>query len=215
MDESLSNKPQPTIRYIPGTTFLHQCPAGIKLIFLTMTSIVLSLQTLYTIIPISLFTIISFFIIRFPIHKMIKGHIFAFSMAALIVWGEWRNGVNDIMPLVLIGGKFLGIYYAGILFAAITNPFALGQTIYKITRPIPFIPSENIRLMISLTLTYIPVLFDESQTIERACRSRLLFKRKNPIRQIRYRTEPLLTGVIRKSEDLAMALISRGYAPPE
>lgn len=199
------------LRYLPGTTFLHRLPALFKLILLMLTGIALSLQPLYTILPISVLTLFSFLIIRFSLHKMIKGHLFAISMGTLIAWGEWKNGESDTILLIISGGRFLAIYYAGILFAAITNPFSLGETIYRLTHPIPFIPSETIRLMISLTLTFIPVLFDESLTIERACRSRLLFRRKNPLRQIRYRTEPLLTGVIRKSEDIGMALLSRGY----
>jgi energy-coupling factor transport system permease protein len=65
--------------------------------------------------------------------------------------------------------------------------------------------------MMNLSIAFLPLLFERVERTKAAQAARGMDFVKNPLRSIPALTIPLLRGILRDAEELALAMESRGY----
>lgn len=198
------------LHYRPGRTVLHRLPGTVKLLLLIGSSILAYQLPPVGLIPLGLLLAVASLAVRPRFNKMAGPLIFALGMAALLALGHYHQS-DQALESILRAGRFLLIYCLGILITTVTDPEELGDAFYTLTRWLPLFPAKRLRTLVTLTLLFLPLIMDESLTLERASRSRCLNKRKSPVHRIKYRAAPLLEGILRKSEEISRAMAARCY----
>ena len=220
-------------QYYPSDSFVHRMDARIKLIL-----VLLYMVGIFFVVSFVGFAFITVFLVtvilvsRVPIKsvlKSVKGIIFLLILTALLnVFfnkGEHR----------LVQWWIIEIYEEGLIFAAkmllrltylvigssvltlTTTPVDMTHAVESLLRPLRVIkfPVHEFALIMSLTLSFIPSLIDETDRIIRAQKARGadfdtggLIKRAKAFVPILI---PLLVGGFRRAEELANAMNSRCY----
>lgn len=140
-----------------------------------------------------------------------RNGLFFLFLIALVFWGEYRQ--SGLLDAFFKSGGFLLTLYASLIFTALSDPMDLGETLYRLTRPIPFFPAGQLMTLLTLTLSFIPLIGEESSQLRDALNSRSLHKHPSPFRRVYYHSMPLMAGVIRRSDEIARALYARCYRP--
>lgn len=117
------------------------------------------------------------------------------------------------------GAQLLVILYTSALMTMTTGPSALGNGLLWYMSPLRRlrVPVDEIAVMVSLGLAFLPLLQQELQRILLAQRARGADFRRGSMETRAMNAlallPPLLTGNLRRAEELALAMESRGYIP--
>ena len=107
----------------------------------------------------------------------------------------------------------------GSLLTLTTSPISLTDALAWLGRPLRRlrVPSDELALMVTIALRFIPTLLVEIEKIMRAQRARgAEFARGGPLRRARALVPvlvPLFVVSFRRADDLAMAMEARCYQP--
>jgi len=219
--------------YIPGKTLIHALDPRAKLLIILLLSIVLfSINSPVTLVVILLLVIGAFATARVPLSafRTIVVPIALISLFTLlantIAWG----GVEADIALRGVGisyeGALRGLYFmvrlitlvsVTSLLALTTSPVALTDAITSILSPLRAVrvPVDDIALVFSIALRFIPTIADEAERIVLAQTARgaqfnsggLLVRIKAWIPVL----VPLLVQLFRRADNLALAMESRCY----
>ena len=198
------------LHYRPGNSLLHRLPPTAKLLLLLCFSIAQGVGPVSVLAAALPFLILGTLLIKPALGKMRGAVIFALIMALLLLFSDVRQ-TGAWYPGLLSGARFLLIFWTGILFTSCAHPAELGDAFHTLTHWIPLFPARRLKTHITLTLTFLPLIMDESATLDRAARNRCFHKRRNPYIRLRYRVEPLVEGIFRKSDDISRAMAARAY----
>ena len=221
-------------QYYPSDSFVHRMDARIKLIL-----VLLYMVGIFFVVSFVGFAFITVFLItvilvsRVPIKsvlKSVKGIIFLLILTALL-----NVFFNKGKGEPLVDWWIIEIYEEGLIFAAkmllrltylvigssvltlTTTPVDMTHAVESLLKPLRIIkfPVHEFALIMSLTLSFIPSLIDETDRIIRAQKARGadfdtggLIKRAKAFVPILI---PLLVGGFRRAEELANAMNSRCY----
>ena len=198
------------LHYRPGRTLLHRLPGWGKLLLLLAVTAACSRSALIGLALLTALLTTGSLVLKPALGKMKGALMFALIMAGLLAFSDARQfGFGT--PVILRAVRFILIFWTGILFTAAAHPAEIGDAFETLTRWIPHFPARRLNTHITLTLTFLPLIMDESATVDRAARSRCFHRRKNPLVRIRYRVEPLVDGVFRKSDEISRAMAARCY----
>lgn len=111
----------------------------------------------------------------------------------------------------LVTFKFLLIMLTGILAARTTKPSAVKGAVQWFFKPVPMINENQLGVMISLSLKFMPMIFKQAGLISDARRARFGDCRKNPIASINTLALPLLKKSFLSADHIADAMASRCY----
>ena len=126
----------------------------------------------------------------------------------------------SFIPLLSKEGLYSGLIYSWKLvlviilsqtFTSTTDPAMIHGAIYKLLNRIPFLKAGIIATMMTLTIGFIPLIFDQYLEVCNARDSRLGNETKNPIKKISSITLPLLQTTISRADEVALAMESRCY----
>jgi len=119
-----------------------------------------------------------------------------------------ENGLNFAARFILL------LLYAALLTAS-TDPSAITCGVEKMLRPLPLrrlgISSFEFATMMNISIAFLPLLFERVERTKAAQAARGMDFVKNPFHSVSALAIPLLRGVIRDAEELALAMESRGY----
>lgn len=198
------------LHYRPGKTLLHRLPGWAKLLILLGLSAACGKGGPVLLAGMALLLTAGSLGLK-PAFRRMKGALaFAFIMAGLLVasdGGQTGFGTESLIR----GARFLLVFWTGILFTTAAHPAEIGGAFETLTRWIPHFHARRLNTHITLTLTFLPLILDESATVDRAARSRCFRRRRNPLVRLRYRVEPLVDGVFRKSDEISRAMAARCY----
>lgn len=219
-------------RYTDTGSFIHKLDARTKIICVIIFSVTaLSCSSILSISILFAAVFATVFMARLPFKYVIKG------LKPL----RWLILFTVIFNLLTISGniifewKWIHISYEGIAFAATiaarfilfmlgasiltltTSPMSLTDGFAQLMRPLKKIkmPVDDIAMMISVTLRFIPLFADETERIMKAQKSRGADlgngKIISKLRSIIPITIPLFLSVFRKADELSLAMDSRCY----
>ena len=220
-------------QYYPGNSFVHKMDARIKLVLvlLYMVGIFFVVSFVgFAFITVLLMTVI--IVSRVPLKsvlKSIKGIIFLLFLTALLnvffnkgdklLWSWWKIEIYE-EGLIFAAKMILRLTYLVIgssILTLTTTPVDLTHAVESLLKPLRIIkfPVHEFALIMSLTLSFIPSLIEETDRIIRAQKARGadfdtggLIKRAKAFVPILI---PLLVGGFRRAEELANAMNSRCY----
>ena len=220
-------------QYYPSNSYVHKMDARVKLVLvlLYMVGIFFVVSFVgFAFITVFLMTVI--LVSRVPLKsvlKSIKGIIFLLFLTALLnvffnkgdtlLWSWWKIEIYQ-EGLIFAAKMLLRLTYLVIgssILTLTTTPVDLTHAVESLLKPLRLIkfPVHEFALIMSLTLSFIPSLIEETDRIIRAQKARGadfdtggLIKRAKAFVPILI---PLLVGGFRRAEELANAMNSRCY----
>ena len=225
-------------QYYPSNSFVHKMDARIKLVLCLLYMVGIFFVTSFVgfaFITVFLLMLIGFS--RVPIRsvfKSVKGIIFLllFTVILNIFFnkGDPANGDVKLVEWWVFEIWDSGLYYAAKMFLRLvylvvgssvlmltTTPVDLTHAIESLLKPLRVIkfPAHELALIMSLTLSFIPSLMEETDRIIRAQKARGAdFDTGGLIKRVKAFVPiliPLLVSGFRRADELANAMNSRCY----
>ncbi|MEG0778055.1 MAG: energy-coupling factor transporter transmembrane protein EcfT [Oscillospiraceae bacterium] len=219
--------------YIPGSSPIHRLDPRAKLLalFVLLAGIILTETVLgYAFMVLFILEIILLSKLNLksalgPIRRMLPFFIIIFLMNAVFLSGEgayfnwWifhpspagmLRGLNVVMRVVLL------IVLSNILTST-TAPMELTSALQSLIRPLGLlhIPVDEIAMIISVAIQFIPVLFEETDMIKKAQTARgakfdspRLLDKAGSILPLAI---PIFIAAFRRADELSLAMEARGY----
>ena len=204
--------------YTKGDSFLHRSDVRIKLAGMIIFSLLMLNISLYRLLAMGAILILLTRAGRAKNRAQVEGiSLFMLIMPLVIFVGNFLSlyastgWQSALLTASMRMGAFICILRLALLFSATTDPLILTPAIYRVLKPIPFIPAARISSSMGLSLSLIPIILDEMAEIRDAMASRCGWNPRRPIRNLIYLGMPLLEGVLSKAEALSDAMQSRLY----
>lgn len=213
--------------YIHKDTLLHRMDGRLKLLCMLILSLSAGFASEWQhyLVPLCVI-MLALFTARLPITSILKDmKFFAFIIIIVIVADAFVIPGDPIPNLPIAGvsmqGVITGLRFAGRLTLIImtcavvtgtTSLMTFRNAIEWILRPIPFVPEVRVATMINLTFTLIPIIFDNYKEMTDAQKSRCIQLRKNPVKRLKFIVLPLLTGTLRRADEIVYAMEGRCYS---
>jgi len=196
--------------YVPGNTWLHRAPAGLKLGLLLAAGIGLFL--LHDVRPLALAAGVALLLLWRSgatvshVWRQTRGML----LIALVVMAftAYFDGPERAAIVVL---RLLALVFLALAVTLSTRSADLLDVCERALRPLDALgwtDSARISLALSLSLRFIPEIFRRYEEIREAQAARGL--RANPVRLI----VPLIVATLKSADVIAEAIDARGY-PPE
>lgn len=221
---------EPVFSYLPGTSFLHTLDPRTKIAAVMLLGILAFRIGNFTGIGALFLLFFSLALLsRLPmkiffraVKPMLLFITFIFLAQVLFTDGRifasiWilKPSIEGLEKGLKLAARFILLLLFAALLTASTDPSAITCGIERILRPLPLrflgISSYELATMMNISIAFLPLLFDRVERTKAAQAARGMDFVKNPFRSIPALAVPLLRGVIRDSEELALAMESRGY----
>lgn len=112
----------------------------------------------------------------------------------------------------LVALRFFLVMVTGLIFSATTRSASLKNAAQWYLKPIPFVPEKRVAVMISLSLSFLPLILQQAQETRNAINSRCGNLEKNPVKRFVRLTLPLLKKTFLSADHLILAMEARCYS---
>jgi len=211
--------------YRHGRSFVHRLDVRCKLVSLLLLTSAIVAAIPAAMGPLSLGALLLWGALRLPL-QILGREIRAFLIFLLLVfivralstpgdpWVSWgalsiaREGLQEGGQVVW---RLLMILVIGLVFITTTRPSDLKAAVQWVLRPIPFVPARKAATMVGLIVRFIPVLHQQIRETQSALAARAGARRRFSLRKIRYLIFPTMRRVVLAADQLALAMLARGY----
>ena len=221
-------------QYFPGPSIVHQLDPRAKIVAVVALSVALFVRTSYvSLLVLGVACLAGLLASRVPprwfgrsLRPVLWLIVFTFAVQllfgggkALVSIGPLDLSRRGLEQAVLLSARLIVLVAAGSLLTLTTPPVALTDGLAWLGRPLSKVrvPTEELALMVTIALRFIPTLLVELDTIMRAQRARGAdFSRGGPVRRARALVPvlvPLFVSAFRRADELALAMEARCYAP--
>ncbi|MGI9953040.1 energy-coupling factor transporter transmembrane protein EcfT [Moorellaceae bacterium AZ2] len=219
-------------RYVPGQSFLHRLDPRSKILGLLLYGLALLLApgvgNLFALGSLSLAAVL---LARLPwryLWQQMKP-VLIFLLIVVALQASLTPGTPLIqvgpLPLTREGlslglvasGRVIFLLVAATLLTATTSPLTLARGIQHLLRPAAAlkVPVDELTLMLTLALRFVPTLVEEADRVVKAQAARGLSLERRGImgwgKNLLPFLIPLFVGTLKRAEDLAQAMEARGY----
>lgn len=219
-------------RYVPGNSALHRLDPRTKLLgALVYSAAVLSCSSFISMSAAGAAAVAAALISKIPVSYIIKGLkplrwfilftviINLFCIDGKILWhlGAVHITYEGVSAAALLALRFIFFVLGTSLLTLTTPPIALTDGLARLLRPLKAVklPADDIAMIISITLRFIPSFADEAERIMKAQKARgadfdsgSMISR---VRSIMPVTIPLFISVFRRADELSLAMDARCY----
>ncbi|WP_319508981.1 energy-coupling factor transporter transmembrane protein EcfT [uncultured Methanolobus sp.] len=216
--------------FIPGESLLHRLDPRTKILGLMLASIcILEASSFEGMSLITLVFIVLLMACKLPlmhftqsVRPMILFFVILFLMQLFFTEGtpifqfEWITASYEGLILgTILTLRFIFLLLFAALLTATTSPSKITAGIERLLRPLPLkyigITSHDLAMMMSLSIYFVPMFYDNFRTLRDAQLSRGLDIKKEPIKAILSISVPLISISVRAVEEVALAMESRCY----
>ena len=219
-------------QYYPGESILYRLDPRVKIIaaLLYFTALLLVHDWVGCLIG-SLFLMLIICIGQVPLLFMLRGlrmvffimiiacafNIFTTEGPPLVQWSFLSISAEGLRQTGIIIFRLICLIMGSSLLTFTTRPVDLSDGLASLLSPLKRfgLPVQDLALMMSITLRFIPILLQESDQIMKAQMARgANLKSGNPVQRIQNLFPllvPLCVGAVRTSRDLALAMEARCY----
>lgn len=219
-------------RYLPGDSLIHRLDPRSKILGLFLYGVALLLAPN----PGSLLTIGTLSLSGVALSRMPWRYLWSqlrplaiFLLVVLLMQATLTPGTPAarIGPLsltreglslgLMAAGRVIFLLIAAVLLTATTSPLSLAHGLQGLLSPgiIFKLPVEELTLMLTLAIRFIPTLVEEAERIMRAQAARgFSLERRSILKQGKSLLPlliPLFVSTLKRAEDLAQAMEARGY----
>ena len=221
-------------QYIAGRSFGHRLDARVKILAAVFLSLLVFHARGWQPLLISIFLVAVCLVCRLkpaPVLQALRPlvlfagllfclHAFFTEGAALFEAPALKVRITEegLSRGLLVSWQFLALAFCGAVLTMTTSPSDLIQGLEHLLRPLRRlrVPAQDIAIMVSMALRFVPTLLEEFDRIRTAqaargaevARGRLTRK----IKVLSMLVVPLLASAFRRAEELAEAMEARGYA---
>jgi len=212
--------------YREGNSIIHRMDVRFKLISLILITSVCLNAGIYSLIFLTLFIALLLIVCRLPVNAAVSNLKVFLILASFVLIArgfttpgplipgmEWLGVTQEgLIEGSLFAWRFLLVILIGSLFIVTTPVSRVKAAVEWFLKPVPFIPSERVGFMVSLTLRFIPVILDQEEEISQAQKARCIEKRKNPFYRLSALSLPLIRKTFERAEEVALAMEARCYS---
>ena len=224
---------QLTGQYIPGDSFLHRLDARAKFfgfIFLVAAVIIANSLVGCALMVVITGAIIalsrqSFSLVLMLFQKMWRFYVLIFLLNALFFSAEdpyWQWWIFSLSQMGIIQGasvifRIIIIMALSSILTQSTPPMELITAIEALLYPLKFIrlPTEDIAIILSVAIQFIPTLMEETDTIRKAQTARGARFESKKLLERAFAMPPLIVPIFlsafKRADELSMAMEARGY----
>ncbi|MDN6195493.1 MAG: energy-coupling factor transporter transmembrane protein EcfT [Atopostipes suicloacalis] len=220
-------------QYIPGNSLIHRLDPRTKLISSIWFIILIFLASgFWSYALLASIVLIAASISEIPISYYINGLkpltflilitvslqlLFSQGETILIEWGWLQISLEGVVNALKIIVRFVLIIFMSTILTLTTTPLEIADGIEALLKPLKSlkIPVEEIALVLSIALRFVPTLMEETEKIMNAQKSRgvefnvgSLIERMKKIVPLLI---PLFISSIDRADQLATAMTARGY----
>ena len=220
-------------RYIETNSVIHQLDPRTKLlgaiVFVTLLMMATNWQHY---IVLTSYTFLMIFLTRIPVLTFLKGirpllRIIIFTALLQVLFSGsgtiyWRWGPFTISEFGLRGAWIVFIRFSLVIMITSviglsTKPLDLSAGVEQLLRPFKVIgfAVQDLALMLSIALRFIPTLFDEGERLKKAQESRgMLFSEGHffqRMKKLLALSIPMFVGSFYRAQEMANVLDTRGY----
>lgn len=221
-------------QYYPGDSLVHRFDARCKIVAVAVVSVALFVQTSYASLAVlGGVCLAGVLLSRIPVgwfwralRPVLWLVVFTFVVQALLGPGDDVAHVGPVgvsgeglTRAAYLSARLVVLVLAGSLLTLTTSPVGLTDGLAWLGRPLRRVrvPVDELALMVTIALRFIPALMVELDTIVRAQTARGAdFSHGGPIRRARALVPvlvPLFVSAFRRADDLALAMEARCYVP--
>lgn len=219
-------------KYIPGDSLIHKLDSRTKLIISGLLSFgVFCTQNFAALLLILSFSVLIMKLSRIPFLSFIKSNavillislfttlinLFFEAEAKLLTIGMFYVSTKSIRNSFIVCLRLISLIFISSVMMFTTSANSIASSIEKILKPLDKLGlrSRDIALTITITLRFIPTMFEELQRIINAQKARgASFKNKSLTKSLKAFSAvlgPLFVSSLKIADELAEALESRGY----
>lgn len=223
----------PTGQYLPGHSFLHQLDARVKILglFLLMAAVIAA-STFWgyalVLVVIAMLILLSRLPLRcafasvrrmcwFLLVIWLMNALFFTGEDALASWGIFQLSRGGIKQGCRVVSNVVLILLLGNLLTMTTLPTQVTTALESLIKPFKFIgvPTEEVAMIISVAIQFIPTLMEETELIKMAqiARGARFESKRLSARAASFLplVVPIFIAAFRRAEELALAMEARGY----
>ncbi len=182
------------------------------IIFLIYVILLFWVKNLYVFLGIFIFQMLLIKITNISFKKAIKNIInllpfIIFTAVFNLLTMGWKSSIQITIRLILI----CNITY---IFGKTTTAMQIAQAIQNLLYPLKYfgINTKNVTLIISISITFIPIIIEEITNIKYTLIARgMEMSFLNQIKHINYIMKPLFYSLLRKVNEIEESLKSKAY----
>jgi energy-coupling factor transporter transmembrane protein EcfT len=201
-----------------GDSLIHRMDVSVKLLFLLSFSLLLLPVNLFRLIVLLPILLLAHTHSSLRIGTFLKESLFFLIMGA-VIFVTVSISSGSLLSGALKTVRFFAILWMALIFTFTTDPLSVNTGVYRLLRPVPFLPARQISTILGLSLTMLPIILDQIREIKEAMWSRCGMSRRTPIRNMIRLGLPLMDGILVKAEYLSDAMEARLFnedaTPPE
>lgn len=220
-------------QYLPGESLIHQLNPRVKILaLLMMLAVLFIVQTFYALISLLLFAVLLLASSGVPFSYFLRGirPILYIALFALVIYFFFTKGGVVLLRIgfitvesegvregLFVVTRLVALVLYSLLLTLTTTPLSLTHGMGYFLKPLKYIglPTDEVAMIMSIALRFIPTLMEESQRLMRAQLSRgadfesgsIFRKAKNLVPLI----VPLFISAFRRADELALAMEARGF----
>jgi energy-coupling factor transport system permease protein len=221
---------EPVFSYVPGASFLHTLDPRTKLTAVMLLGILafrtesfFGIGVLFAFfVALTSFSGLPARIFFRAVRPMVLFIIFIFLAQLFFTEGRvldsfwiFHPSLEGLQNGLRLSARFILLLLFAALMTASTDPSAITCGIERILRPLPLrwlgVNSFELATMMNLSIAFLPLLFERVERTKAAQASRGMYFGRNPFHSVPALVIPLIRGVVRDAEELALAMESRGY----
>ncbi len=220
-------------QYLPGESLIHRLDPRMKVIILLVILVLLfSLQTFAGLAGLLGLVILLYAAAKVPFSYFLRGlrPILYIALFALVIYFFFTPGGVVLLRIgfltvesegvregLFIVTRLVILVLYSLLLTLTTTPLSLTHAMGSFFKPLRFagLPTEEVAMIMAVSLRFIPTLMQESQRLMRAQVSRgadfetgSIFRRAGSMVPL---IVPLFVSSFRRADELALAMEARGY----
>jgi energy-coupling factor transport system permease protein len=220
-------------RYVPRSSPVHRLDARVKLVSAFLLALAAALGGRWEAQALLLAWLLAVFgLARLPLRLLGRGlrsalWLLGFIAAANLGWAwivrraAWAGGeasVQDPAALGLLVLRLFDLLVVAAIFTATTVPVDAAEGLERLARPLARlrVPVHEIGFLLVLSLSFVPIFRREAQRLADAHRLKMGDRRWGTRARLRAAAPllvPLFLAVLRRADELAVALDARGFEP--
>jgi energy-coupling factor transport system permease protein len=139
-------------------------------------------------------------------------------LATTVSWARPPVGIHSIEEFLALLARLVNLLLLAVVFTASTVPVDAAEGLQSLLRPLHRLrlPVQELALLLSLSISFIPLFLDEARTLTRAHRMKrglTAWGWRDRMAAAVPLMVPLFLSVLRRSDELAIAMESRCYSP--
>lgn len=218
--------------FLPFKTVIHNLNPQVKLICMILLMSGLLINYNLTIIMVYLFVLLLVYkVAKIPLSVLYSSfkpiiwiiffssivHLFTTPGELLLSMGFLNITVQGVQKSFILSSRIILIVGFTMLISLTTTPVNLVEAVSSLLKPFSWLglPVNQFSLMLSLSLRFVPVIYEEAERIKKAQLARganfSSWSIKNRVNNVVSIVIPMIYSAIIRADDLAIAMEIRGY----